>query len=288
MAPSMLKLFTGYAQGNALDTITTGPKLLRWPSRQSQIISFDKVLVNLRRTEYILFGCLKSRDTEMRVNLLPTFPTPSPASRRIPPRSQSPTFPSTMFSPTSTIRIWTREIKRPILSTWNPLRTGHLAFRLHYPSACARAIDEPALTNKMIGVLDNNLAHTTNLLHLRLEIPDVDIHMTPADKRPTTLLLQERAPLLRQEVLALIEFASGVPLQQFEIRMPHWDDEVLLANPARHHAPPSLPPDISSRPITFFFNLGIQHLPHLGNLRTLHLHALSKQAAGVALRKYHL
>ncbi|KAF8174013.1 hypothetical protein K438DRAFT_1940021 [Mycena galopus ATCC 62051] len=47
---------------------------------------------------------------------------------------------------------------------------------------------------------------------------------------------------LPQEVLALIEFASGVPLQQFEIRMPHWDDEILLANPAHHHAPPSLMP----------------------------------------------
>ncbi|KAK7006410.1 hypothetical protein R3P38DRAFT_3214463 [Favolaschia claudopus] len=78
-----------------------------------------------------------------------------------------------------------------------------------------------------------------------------------------------------QDALALVEAASAAPIEDIELRVEEWDDEVLLA--ITHRLPLcrqiklffrySQPSD------DFLFNLGIQHLPSLPNLHTLHVHA---------------
>ncbi|KAK7042826.1 hypothetical protein R3P38DRAFT_3348705 [Favolaschia claudopus] len=82
-----------------------------------------------------------------------------------------------------------------------------------------------------------------------------------------------------QDVLALIEAASAAgsaaPIEHIELGFEDWDDEVLLG--IIHRLPScrqiklffyySQPSD------DFLFNLGIQHLPSVPHLHTLHVHA---------------
>ncbi|KAK6966585.1 hypothetical protein R3P38DRAFT_3515407 [Favolaschia claudopus] len=144
------------------------------------------------------------------------------------------------------------------------------------------------------------------LLHLRVDVldapPDPNMPVEPVD------ILEISAPVLQsfmgslyiancllrtshnissitittfvkrtQDALAFIEAASAAPIEDIELRVEDWDDEVLLA--ITHRLPLcrqiklffrySQPSD------DFLFNLGIQHLPSLPNLHTLHVHAVT-------------
>ncbi|KAK6988098.1 hypothetical protein R3P38DRAFT_3229649 [Favolaschia claudopus] len=144
-----------------------------------------------------------------------------------------------------------------------------------------------------------------NLLHLRVDVLDAptDPH-TPVEP---VEIVEISAPLLQsfmgslyiancllrtshnissitittfvkrtQDALGFIEAASTSPIEVMELGVEDWDDEVLLAITHRlpscrqiklffHYSQPS---------DDFLFNLGIQHLPSLPNLHTLHVHAV--------------
>ncbi|KAK7042873.1 hypothetical protein R3P38DRAFT_2768362 [Favolaschia claudopus] len=79
-----------------------------------------------------------------------------------------------------------------------------------------------------------------------------------------------------RDALALIEAVSAAPIEEIELGVEDWDDEVLLG--VTHRLPScrqiklffyySQPSD------DFLFNLGIHHLPCLPHLHTLHVHVV--------------
>ncbi|KAK7000515.1 hypothetical protein R3P38DRAFT_2651168 [Favolaschia claudopus] len=171
----------------------------------------------------------------------------------------------------------------------------------------------PALTSLSICALSDEHAVSllnerflpsiaANLLHLRVDVADV-----PPDSRRPVELVEISAPSLQsftgslylancllrtapnlssitistvvkktQDALAFIETASAAPIEDIELRVEDWDDEVLLA--ITHRLPScrrvklffyySQPSD------DFLFHLGVQHLPSLPYLHTLHVHAV--------------
>ncbi|KAK7034098.1 hypothetical protein R3P38DRAFT_3496330 [Favolaschia claudopus] len=66
-----------------------------------------------------------------------------------------------------------------------------------------------------------------------------------------------------KDALGFIEACSALPLEEIELGIEDWDDEVLLAI---MHRLPSCQHD-------FLFHLGIQYLPLLAKLHTLHVYA---------------
>ncbi|KAK7024802.1 hypothetical protein R3P38DRAFT_3356097 [Favolaschia claudopus] len=78
-----------------------------------------------------------------------------------------------------------------------------------------------------------------------------------------------------QEALVFIEACSALPLEEIEFGVEDWDDEVLLA--ILHRLPSCqhirLFFHFSEPSDDFLFNLGIQYLPLLAKLHTLHVYA---------------
>ncbi|KAK6980761.1 hypothetical protein R3P38DRAFT_3376668 [Favolaschia claudopus] len=144
-----------------------------------------------------------------------------------------------------------------------------------------------------------------NVLHLRVDVfgapPDLSMPVEPAE------IVDISAPVLKsfmgslyiancllrtshnlssitittlvkktQDALGFIEAASTSPIEDIELRVEDWDDEVLLA--ITHRLPSCRQVKLffrySQPSDDFLFNFGIQHLPSLTNLHTLHVHAV--------------
>ncbi|KAJ7090085.1 hypothetical protein C8R44DRAFT_861310 [Mycena epipterygia] len=151
-----------------------------------------------------------------------------------------------------------------------------------------------------VRILNAYLPYTPNLLHLTVGAP---MHQSTREAPPQ--ITQTSLPLLEtltgpgfvahgilrdsvnlesltvntalaktEDALDLIEAANVVTLRAIQLRLTEWDDEVLLAITHRlracrivkvvfHFSQPS---------DDFLFNLGIEHLPLLAELHTLHVH----------------
>ncbi|KAK7000670.1 hypothetical protein R3P38DRAFT_3218976 [Favolaschia claudopus] len=79
-----------------------------------------------------------------------------------------------------------------------------------------------------------------------------------------------------QDALALIEAVSAAPIEEIELGVEDWDDEILLG--ITHRLPSCRQIKVlfyySQPSEDFLFNLGLQHLPCLPHLHTLHVHAV--------------
>ncbi|KAJ7445032.1 hypothetical protein FB451DRAFT_1189262 [Mycena latifolia] len=151
--------------------------------------------------------------------------------------------------------------------------------------------------------INNYLERTPNLLHLTVGALFTDEDMPPLGatlpvlesfRGPANLahgLLANLAALTVSTVLAkpkdaleLIEKASRAPLHALDLRMAEWDDEVLRA--ISHLLPACRDVKVSFRFAQpshhFLFNLGVEYLPRLPHLHTLHLHALTSPAGNPA------
>ncbi|KAK7007500.1 hypothetical protein R3P38DRAFT_3365812 [Favolaschia claudopus] len=174
---------------------------------------------------------------------------------------------------------------------------------LHSLSICASS-DEGAvslLNHRYLPSIGSRLLH----LRVNVQIAPLDFRTTPV--APAQLVVELSAPLLQsftgslylancllptspnlssitistvvkktQDALALIEAVSAARIEEIELGVEDWDDEVLLG--ITHRLPScrqiklffyySQPSD------DFLFNLGIHHLPCLPHLHTLHVHAV--------------
>ncbi|KAJ7079436.1 hypothetical protein B0H15DRAFT_858734 [Mycena belliarum] len=158
----------------------------------------------------------------------------------------------------------------------------------------------PAYTpNHTVGQLNMYLPAAHSLVHLTVGAPAMPGSRDgPPTLAPTAPLLQTlaapefvaralvpNAPALAAltvntplaavaDALALIEGAPAATLHTLELSLDGWDDEVLLAVtqclPACRRV--ALTFRFGAPTADFVFNLGVEHLPRLAHLHTLHLH----------------
>ncbi|KAJ7440458.1 hypothetical protein FB451DRAFT_1191631 [Mycena latifolia] len=184
------------------------------------------------------------------------------------------------------------------------LTTGYLSF---IPDSILQRLT--SLTLPEAGDMENinnYLERTPNLLHLTVGALFTDEDMPPLgatlpvlesfsgpailahgllDDSPNLAALTVSTVLAKpKDALELIEKASRAPLHALDLRMAEWDDEVLRA--ISHLLPACRDIKVSFRFAQpshhFLFNLGVEYLPRLPHLHTLHLHALKSPAGNPA------
>ncbi|KAJ6521167.1 hypothetical protein DFH09DRAFT_1426092 [Mycena vulgaris] len=157
----------------------------------------------------------------------------------------------------------------------------------------------------VVHQLNAYLPHTQNLLHLTIGAPEAPAREILPQIVPTAPLLETLtapesiahgvllgSPLLqsltintpfakKQNALDIIERIHGATLRTLALTLTEWDDEVLLAIAYRLPACRSVKVVFTfAQPSdAFLFNLGVEHLPLLAELRTLHIHARAPDPA---------
>ncbi|KAJ7136336.1 hypothetical protein C8R43DRAFT_1238991 [Mycena crocata] len=160
--------------------------------------------------------------------------------------------------------------------------------------------------------MNNCLGHAKNLRHLTIGVPRaLTTRNTPPPVQAALPFLEtftgpafvadgilDGAPALlaliintvfkkTEEALSIIERVNdAATLREIDLKLVEWDDEVLLA--ITHRLPACRSVKVSFRFLepteAFLFNLGVEHLPLLEQLHTLHVHARGHRAAKVAQR----
>ncbi|KAJ7687745.1 hypothetical protein B0H17DRAFT_1180766 [Mycena rosella] len=152
--------------------------------------------------------------------------------------------------------------------------------------------------------LNEYLPFTSNLLHLKIGAPATQaMREAPPPIVPTVPLLETfvgpefaalsilggspalvsltvNSPLAKmQDALDLIEQTNPLTLRALELNLVEWDDEIILAITHRLLACRSAKVTFrfSEPSEDFLFNLGVEHLPLLTQLHTLHVHARAEE-----------